>query len=81
MTNHALKRLLDNEPTAIAGAVRALILCAVAFGLQWTPEQIAAVMLALEMILTLYTRSKVAPIDGPQNIDTKIAARMGPGEY
>lgn len=47
------------EPVALAAAIRAVILCAVAFGLKWTPEQIAAVMLAVEAVLTLITRQAV----------------------
>ena len=49
----------NREPVAIAGAIRAVILCAVAFGLKWSPEQIAAVMLAVEAVLTLVTRQSV----------------------
>lgn len=53
--------MFGKEPVAIAAAIRGVILCAVAFGLQWTPEQIAAVMLALEGVLALVTRSQVTP--------------------
>lgn len=55
-----LNRLL-NEPALIAGAIRAIIFCAVAFGLGWTTQQIGAVMLAVEAVLTLATRSLVTP--------------------
>lgn len=54
------QRLL-NEPTLIAGAVRAVILCAVAFGLDWSVDQVAALMLAVETVLTLVTRAVVTP--------------------
>lgn len=53
-------RLL-NEPSVIAGAIRAIILCGTAFGLGWTGEQIASVMLAVEAVLTLVTRALVTP--------------------
>lgn len=53
--------MFGREPVAIAGAIRAIILCAVAFGLQWTPEQIGATMLAVEAVLTLIIRSRVTP--------------------
>lgn len=51
----------QNEPVAIAAAIRAIILAAVTFGLQWTPEQIAQIMFALEAVLALFVRSKVTP--------------------
>jgi hypothetical protein len=51
--------MFGKEPVVIAGAVRAIILAAVAFGLELTPEQIAATMLAVEAVLTLLTRQSV----------------------
>lgn len=51
----------SHEPVAIAAAVRAIILCAVAFGLKWSAEQVAAIMLALEAVLAVVVRSKVTP--------------------
>lgn len=56
-----LSRLL-NEPTVIAGAIRAVILAVTAFGVQLTAEQIAATMLAVEAVLTLITRALVVPV-------------------
>ena len=55
-------QLLNAEPVAIAAAVRSILLLAVAFGLQWAPEQIAAFMLAVEAILALVVRNKVSPV-------------------
>ena len=55
-----LTRLL-NEPALVAAAVRAIIFCAVAFGWKLTTEQIGAVMLALEAVLTMLTRALVTP--------------------
>jgi hypothetical protein len=55
-----VKRLL-NEPVMIAGAVRAVILAVMAFGFTVSPEQLAAVMLALESVLSLLTRTLVTP--------------------
>lgn len=49
------------EPVAIAAAIRALVLLGVAFGLHWTAEQIAALMVAVEAVLALIVRSKVTP--------------------
>lgn len=59
-----LKKTLAAEPVAIAALIRAVILCAVAFGLQWTADQIAAVMLVVELTAALITRSKVTPTPG-----------------
>ncbi len=53
--------MFGREPVAITAATRATVLCAVAFGLKWTPEQIAATMVALEAILALVVRSQVSP--------------------
>lgn len=52
---------MRNEPVAIAALIRAVILCAVAFGLQWSADQIAAVMLVVELAVAIITRSKVTP--------------------
>jgi hypothetical protein len=49
------------EPVAVSAAVRAVILCATAFGLGWTAEQVAAIMLAVEAVLGLFVRSRVTP--------------------
>ena len=53
------------EPVAIAAAIRAIILCGVAFGLQWSPEQIAALMLAVEAVLGIFVRQSVVPTSKP----------------
>lgn len=50
-----------NEPVLIGGAIRAVLLAAMAFGLQVTPEQLAAVMLAVEAVIALVTRAFVTP--------------------
>jgi hypothetical protein len=49
------------EPALIAGAIRAIILALVAFGLEWTGDQVAALMLAVEAVLTLFVRQTVTP--------------------
>lgn len=52
---------LLNEPVLIGGAIRAVILAAMAFGFTVTPEQLGAVMLAVEAVLALATRAFVTP--------------------
>ena len=54
------------EPVAIATAIRSLVLLAVAFGLAWSPEQIAALMVCIEAVLAIVTRALVMPIT-PRN--------------
>lgn len=53
--------MFGREPVLWATAVRSLILLGVAFGLHWTPEQIAATMIAVEAVLALVVRSTVVP--------------------
>jgi len=52
---------LNTEPGAIAAAIRAVLVAAVAFGLDWSGDQIAALVLAVELVLGLLVRSKVTP--------------------
>lgn len=47
------------EPVAVAAAIRALLLVGIAFGLDWTEQQMAAVMLAVELVLALVLRTQV----------------------
>lgn len=54
-------RNLLNEPVAIAGAIRAVIFAITVFGVEVTPEQLAAVMAAVEAVLVLVTRALVTP--------------------
>ncbi len=55
-----MSRLL-NEPVLLGSAIRAVIIVLITFGINITSEQIAAVMGALEIILTLVTRTLVTP--------------------
>lgn len=55
----SLKNIWMAEPVAIGVAIRALILCGMAFGLHVTVEQLAAVMVAVESVLALFTRGSV----------------------
>jgi hypothetical protein len=64
--------MFGREPVAIAAAIRSLILCAVSFGLQWTPEQIGATMLAVEAVLALVTRSQTTPLSDPRDRDGNV---------
>lgn len=55
---------MTREPVAIAAAARAVIACAVAFGLSWSAEQVAALVVAVEVVSGLLVRSKVSPEEG-----------------
>lgn len=56
-----LKERFDSEPVMITAALRAIILAGTAFGLDWTGEQVAAVMLAVELVIAVFTRARVTP--------------------
>jgi hypothetical protein len=68
--------MFGREPVVIAAAVRAIIVCAVAFGLKWTPEQIGATMLAVEAILAVITRQSVTPNQTVRDSFVKLPAAM-----
>ena len=52
---------MNTEPVALAAAARAVILCGVAWGLKASPEQIAATVLAVEVVSGLFVRGRVTP--------------------
>lgn len=52
---------MNREPVAVAAAVRAVIACAIAFGLNWTEEQLVLVIVAVEAVLALIVRTRVTP--------------------
>lgn len=54
-----LSSIWSREPVAIVNAVRLVALAGMTFGLHLTNTQLAASMLALESVLTLFTRSQV----------------------
>jgi hypothetical protein len=54
-----LTNLWQQEPVAICGAIRLVVLAGMAFGLQVTIPQLVASMAALEAVLSLFTRQSV----------------------
>jgi len=60
-----MKRL-TNEPAVLIGVAEALLVLAVAFGVDLTPEQTAAVLAALVALGTVLTRQIVY---GPKTVD------------
>jgi hypothetical protein len=51
----------NTEPVAIAAAIRALLVVAVGFGLDLSGEQVASIVVAVELVLGLFVRSQVTP--------------------
>lgn len=56
---HKLASLWTREPAVLIGALRAVLICAVGFGLSLSADQIVLVVLAFESILTVLTRASV----------------------
>ena len=54
---------IRTEPALIAGAVEAVVALAVAFGLDWTAEQVATVIAVTSALLALFVRSQVTPVN------------------
>ena len=59
-----MKSLFSREPAAILAAIQTGIAAFVAFGLDLSGDQVAAVMAVSGAILGLITRSKVTPAGG-----------------
>lgn len=57
----ALRHLATTEPVRLAAALRALLVAAVAFGLDVTEEQIVALVVAVEVVSALFVRARVTP--------------------
>ena len=54
--------IFGREPVLWLGFLRALVVMGTAFGLNLTPEQIAAVYLVMELALSLVARQRVTPV-------------------
>lgn len=52
---------MNTEPVAVAAAVRAVLVVAIGFGLDMDTEQLASIVVAVELNLALFTRSQVTP--------------------
>ncbi len=56
-------KIFGNEPVLVLGFLRALVVLGAAFGLNLTPEQVAAVYLVMELGLSLVARQRVTPVE------------------
>ena len=61
--------MTTKEPVAIAGVVRAVLYLGTLFGLDLTPEQMGAIIVVGELILTPLIRSKVTPVEKADTIN------------
>lgn len=52
---------LRREPVAIAALVRSLLAVAIAFGVGLTGEQVASVVVAVELFAAIIVRDRVTP--------------------
>lgn len=71
----AVNNPLNHEPVAIVNAVRLCLLAGMAFGLKLTIPQLVSSMIALEAVLTLFTRSQVTSADTLQAMQPKDLAK------
>lgn len=55
--------IFGREPVLVLGLIRAIVVLAVSFGLRLTPEQIAAVYLVAEMVISVIARQRVKPAE------------------
>lgn len=69
-----LSALWSREPVAIVNAVRLVALAAMTFGLKLTAEQLMASMVALEAVLTLFTRNQVTSPASLQDMTPRTLA-------
>ena len=69
-----MTNLWSKEPVAIVNAVRLVALAGMTFGLHLTDGQLGASILALEAVLTLFTRSQVTSADTLANMPPKVLA-------
>ena len=69
--------VVARNPVAITTAIRAIITAAVAFGLDWSAQQVGATILAVEAILAVFTRDAVTP---NVHIERKVQERVAQRE-
>lgn len=57
-----VKNLVANEPVLVTGLIEALIVLAVAFGFDLTPDQIGAILSAVAIATAVLARMFVTPV-------------------
>jgi hypothetical protein len=56
--------MFGREPALWAGALKAVLLCAVLFGLAVSDAQMAGIIFAAEAVMALFVRAQVTPLVG-----------------
>jgi len=56
-------KIKDREPVFVVAFVQALLALLVSFGVNLTADQVAAILTFLPLVLALWVRSKVSPVD------------------
>lgn len=54
--------MFGREPVLILGLIRAIVVCAAAYGFELSAEQTAAIYLLAEAILSIINRQQVTPV-------------------
>lgn len=57
---------MTREPVAIAAFIRVVLYAAVAFGLDFTEEQLLALVAVVEAGTALFVRARVTPVADPR---------------
>ncbi len=71
-----LRDVVARNPVALTTAIRAIITAAVAFGLDWSAQQVGATILAVEAVLAVFTRDAVtANVNVEQKVQERVAQR------
>ncbi len=66
--------VFNTEPALLIGAVRAILVAIVGFGIDLSATQVTAVILALEAVLSLFTRASVYAPDTVKKIRVRAKA-------
>lgn len=70
---NGIKRIITDEPVVIVGLVQAGIAMLVAFGLDWTPEQIGMVLAFTTVVLSVVARALVTPT---ANVEKQVTQQV-----
>lgn len=73
-----IARLLTREPALIAGAVGALLMVGVAFGLDLSGEQVGALSAAVAAVWAVVVRSAVVPTPKVEEVAEGVAEALTP---
>lgn len=73
-----LRFILGREPALVAGFVGALLSVAVAFGLDLTGEQTAAITAAVSALLAVVVRQSVVPVPKVTEAVTEVVEELTP---